>query len=243
MMRAWELMKETFFRKNYIPAVHVLGALFYVLLGLLPIRHSLELGAFLFIFSGCVLPLILSQGIFGDDIASGCIRVVLTKPMSFATPYAWRVAGLCLQCCLQLAAGSIVLLVIHYMGNKGSVSHLLRFNGLSLLMFGCLATLSTTLSTFINGGRNSLVIIFGALVVVVLNKALAEVSGHVAVGVKGIIKYAMPPAELLWTAGNTGPSGKDVLLLCCHAAGLGLIYAAIGISILSRREFPCEREY
>jgi ABC-type transport system involved in multi-copper enzyme maturation permease subunit len=241
-MLAWELIKETFFRKSSIAILHVLGALLYGIIAVLPMRNSLEVGAFVFILSGVALPLLISQGIFGDDIVSGRARVVLTKPMSFATLYIWRLVGMCLQCLVQMAIGSAVLYLAHRLGARGSVNHLLLLNLMAMFMFLTLTTLSTSVSSVVKGGLNLLVMVFGLIFFKAVDWLMGGMETPLAEGVQAFIKYALPPLDLLWSAGNQGAGPLEVLGLVVHALALSLIYASAGIIILSRREFACERE-
>ncbi len=239
-MRAWELIKETFLRKSYIPVIHIIVCVLYGLACLLPMRAALELGRFLFALSGCVLPLLLSQGIFGDDIASGRIRVLLTKPMPFRVLYTWRLTGLVVQCLVQLAIGSAILCILQSITGRGSLNHLLLWNCLSLLLFTTLAAVSTTTSVLVKRSQNMMIVVLGAVLAAVLNNLLRGSSDYISLGLLGFIKYALPPVGLLWDAGRNYPSLARVLLLFAHSMGLTIAYAAVGITILRKREFLCE---
>jgi hypothetical protein len=79
-MKAYELIKETFSRRGYIWIVHIVWLALYGMFWWLFLPSGPEFGRFIFIWGGFFLPLALTAGIFGDDIASGRICVLVTKP-------------------------------------------------------------------------------------------------------------------------------------------------------------------
>jgi len=92
-MRAYELIKETFCRKIYILIVHLSWLILYGAFWWLFLPRASELsefGRFIFIWGGCFLALALSAGIFGDDISSGRICVLVTKPFWPGKLYIYR---------------------------------------------------------------------------------------------------------------------------------------------------------
>jgi hypothetical protein len=105
-MRAYELIKETFCRKLYICFVHVSWLAFYGLVYTLFRPEPEKFGRLIWICSGCFLPLLLSAGIIGDDIACGRIRVLMAKPFWLGELYVCRLVGLSLQAAVHLALGS-----------------------------------------------------------------------------------------------------------------------------------------
>ena len=99
-MRAYELMKETFSRKMHIWIVHVVWLVLYACFWVLFLNEEEDVfGQYLFIWGGFLLPLALSAGIFGDDIASGRIRVLMTKPFWPGELYIYRFAPGCRALC------------------------------------------------------------------------------------------------------------------------------------------------
>ena len=80
------------------------------------------MGRFLFIWAGFFLALALSAGIFGDDIASGRICVLVTKPFWVGELYIYRLLGLSLQAAIHLLLAGGVILVVHLLMRKGNVA-------------------------------------------------------------------------------------------------------------------------
>src|SRR5512139_2161694 len=118
-MRAFELMKETFFRRTYIWIVHVIWLALYGVYWWLFLPEAPDFGRFLFIWAGFFLPLALSAGIFGDDIASGRICVIVTRPFWTGELYIFRLLGLSLQAAVHLALAGALVLVLHAIMRKG----------------------------------------------------------------------------------------------------------------------------
>ena len=63
-MRAYELMKETFFRRSYIWIVHVAWLVLYCLFWWLFFPEGRQMGGFLLSWGGFLLPLALSAATF-----------------------------------------------------------------------------------------------------------------------------------------------------------------------------------
>ena len=114
-MRAYELLKETLCRKLYIWMVHISWLVFYALVYTLFRPEAEKFGQLVWICSGCFLPLLLSAGIIGDDIASGRIRVLIAKPFWPGELYVYRLTGLSLQAAVHLLLAFVLsgLIVLH----------------------------------------------------------------------------------------------------------------------------------
>jgi ABC-type transport system involved in multi-copper enzyme maturation permease subunit len=248
-MRAYELMKETFFRRTYIWVVHVVWLALYGVFYWLFLPETPELGRFLFIWAGFFLALALSTGIFGDDIASGRICVLVTKPFWMGELYIYRLLGLSLQAAVHLVLAGGVILVLHIIMRKGSVSHLGVWLLASWLLFNTCAALSTTLSIVVGRAFNSLlllvVIVTGYFVINLLMTYLRQEPGSVVL--VSFIRYPWPPFELLYkfaggewgqyalTVGRYSVTRSTACVI--HSLMLTLAYSVIGILMLNRRQF------
>ena len=62
VLRAYELMKETLFRKTFVLAVHMIWFAVYGLFWLLLLPTETEAGEFIYLWGGFFLPLALSLG-------------------------------------------------------------------------------------------------------------------------------------------------------------------------------------
>lgn len=116
-MRAWELMKETLLRRRFVLILHVVWLAIYVFI-FIPDLSELHWQPVLVGFSGFLLPLFISAGIFGDDVASGRMATLITKPMRAAELYLWRIAGLAGQGIMHFAIATVIIVVMHRLTGK-----------------------------------------------------------------------------------------------------------------------------
>lgn len=253
-MRAWELMKETFFRRSYIWIVHVVWLALYGSFWWLMIPEGDEFGRFLFIWGGFLLPLALSAGIFGDDISSGRICVLVTKPFWPGQLYLYRLAGLALQAAVHLALAAIIVIVLHAVMRKGRLDHLGSWLVATWLLFLTCTALSTSLSVVVGRAFNSLlllvIVVTGYFVVNLLMGLLRQQSsGGVLMS---FIRYAWPPFELLskFAGGEYGQFSLTVgrfsltqsAACIVHSLVLTAGYSLVGIVLLCTREFSRVRD-
>jgi len=268
-MKIYELIKETLFRKTFIRVVHISWIAVYGLLFLIPVPPEAwkvwPWGPMLFGWSGCFLALIISAGIIGDDIASGRISLLITRPIWPGELYIYRLAGLSLQALLHLIiAGSLILLLLTVTGGSienldqwaaqyedsglmqgmGSVKYIALWILSAWLVFNTWAALATTLSTVVKRAHNSMLlfaaICFIYLIVMIMKGLLPE---HIATEtVMAFAKYACPPIELLGKFASRQYDLIHSLGCVIHSLALTAIYAAIGIIILCRRQFVFVRD-
>lgn len=247
-------MKETFFRRTYIWIVHIAWLAFYGLFWWLFLPEAPEFGRFIFIWGGFLLPLALSTGIFGDDIASGRICVLVTKPFWPGELYIYRLLGLSLQAAAHLILAGAIVLILHAIMRRGSIDGLGLWLLASWLLFNTCAALSTSLSIVVGRAFNSLlllvVITTGYFVVSQLMDYLhQQPAGGVLIG---FIRYPWPPFELLYKFAR-GEYGEYALTVgrfslaksvacAAHSLILTVAYSVLGILLLSRREFSGVRD-
>jgi hypothetical protein len=253
-MRAYELMKETFFRRTYIWMVHVIWLALYGVFWWLFLPEATEFGRFLFIWAGFFLPLALSAGIFGDDIASGRICVIVTRPFWTGELYIFRVLGLSLQAAVHLALAGAIVLALHALMRKGTVDGLGVWLLATWLLFNTCAALSTSLSVVVGRAFNSLlllvVIVTGYFLVGLLAMYLRDQASAGALA--SFIRYPWPPFELLYkfAAGEWGQYAPTVgkysvnksIACIVHSLMLVLVYSIIGIVLLGRQQFSRVRD-
>jgi ABC-type transport system involved in multi-copper enzyme maturation permease subunit len=253
-MRAYELMKETFFRRTYIWMVHVIWLVLYGVFYWLFVPEMPEMGRLLFIWAGFFLALALSAGIFGDDIASGRICVLVTKPFWVGELYLYRLLGLSLQGAVHLLLAGGVILVVHAVMRKGHVGHLGVWLLASWLLFNTCAALSTSLSVVITRAFNSLlllvVMVMGYFIMGLLMRYLHEEPASLVL--TSFVRYPWPPFELLYkfAAGEWGQFALTVgrysvtksVACVVHALMLTLAYSVIGIVLLRMRQFSRVRD-
>jgi ABC-type transport system involved in multi-copper enzyme maturation permease subunit len=253
-MRACELMKETFFRRTYIWVVHVVWLALYGGFWWFFLPDMPEMGRFIFIWAGFFLALALSAGIFGDDIASGRICILVTKPFWLGELYIYRVLGLSLQAAVHLLLAGGIVLALHAIVGKGNVDNLGTWLLATWLLFNTCAALSTSLSIVVSRAFNSLLLlviiatgysIMGLLVTYLRQEATSGV-------LASFIRYPWPPFELLYKLAQ-GEWGQYALTVgkysvtksfACiiHSLMLTLVYSIIGILLLSRREYSRVRD-
>ncbi len=253
-IRAYELIKETFLRRTFIWVVHLIWFGIYGLFWLLFLPSNVEAGQFLFIWSGFFLPLALSAGILGDDIASGRICVLATRPFWLGQLYLYRLLGLSAQGAVHiLLAGGLVFVLDTLMG-KGTPNNLGVWLLSSWLLFNACAALSTSLSVVVGRSYNSLLTFFGVAIVYLLLDVLAGywLEYGTAEVMRNVIRHAGLPFGLLHGLAK-GDYGKYSLAVgkydavksvACvvHCLILTAAYAGAGILVLTRRPFSSERQ-
>jgi ABC-type transport system involved in multi-copper enzyme maturation permease subunit len=253
-MRAYELIKETFCRKLYILIVHLLWLSLYGSYWWFFLPNGNDFGMFVFIWGGFFLSLALSAGIFGDDIASGRICSLITKPVWAGEFYIYRLLGLSIQSAVHLILTGCLILILYAIENQGSIDNLGTWLFASWLLFNTFAALSTSLSVVIGRGYNALILL------------IATVTGFFVLGIMTsmmnqqeetgaffyFIRYVCPPFKLLFKFAH-GEYGKYSLTVgrfsitksvACvvHSLILTIVYSAIGIVLLIRRQFSSARE-
>ncbi len=239
-MKAYALITETFRRKASIRIVHASWLGIYAATFLFPFGPEMwHWGPFLFGWSGCLLPLLLSEGIFGDDIASGRIRLLVTEPIRPRELYLWRFLGLSLQAAAHLWLVGALILLLHRLTGRGSVDRFVVWMLASWLLFNVWAALSTSLSVVLRRAHNSMILfIVTAGVFLVLSMLTSFFPKSTGVHVlRRVVRYTCPPVELL---GSTA-AGKFSLLQgfgsVTYSVMLTALYGAAGIVLLGRREF------
>ena len=253
-MRAYELIKETCCRKGYIWIVHIIWLVLYGSFWWLFLPSGEEFGRFIFIWGGFFFPLVLSTGIFGDDIASGRICVLVTKPFWIGELYIYRLLGLSLQAAVNFILAGCIVFVLHFFTGKGSTEDLGLWLLATWLLFNTCAALSTSLSIVVGRAYNSLllfaVVVTGYFVVSLLIVSMRQPGGTGVLA--GFIKYCWPPFELLYKFAS-GEYGKYSLTVgrfsvtksvACvvHSLILMTVYSITGIALLSRRQFSRQRD-
>jgi hypothetical protein len=253
-MRAYELMKETFFRRTYVWIVHASWLALYGLFWWLFLPDPAEFGRFILVWAGFFLPLALSAGIFGDDIASGRICVLVTKPFWPGELYIYRLLGLSLQAAVHLALAGGIIWMAHLVLRRGRIDDLGVWLLASWLLFNTCAALSTSLSVVVGRAFNSLLllvmIVTGYFVVSLLKAYLGP---QASTGTfMGFIRYPWPPFELLYkfAAGEYGKYSLTVgkysvtksVACVVHSLALTCVYSIIGILLLTRRQFSRVRD-
>jgi ABC-type transport system involved in multi-copper enzyme maturation permease subunit len=254
MMRAYELLKETIVRKTFIWVTHLCCFILYGVFWLLFLPSEVEVGEFLFLWGGLFLPLALSAGVFGDDIATGRICVLATRPLRLGELYLWRLAGLSLQGAVHLLVAAGIVLLLDTLMGRGSPNRLGPWVFASWLLFNACAALSTSLSVVVRGSYNALLVL---AMVVFVHFLLGTLGGYyleygMAEAVKSLIKHMGLPFELLQGLAhgdygkyslNVGQYGLVKSVACTvHCVILTAAYATIGILVLNRRQFSAQRD-
>jgi hypothetical protein len=253
-MKAYELMKETFCRKTYIWVMHLSSFAIYGIFLIVFDPRNWEFQKFLFSWAGCLLPLVLSAGIFGNDIASGRICVLMTKPFWAGELYIYRLLGLSLQAAAHLIVAGCGLSIFHRFTGIGNLDNLGLWLFSSWLLFNTWVAVSASLSVVLRRAYNCLFLFIAIITIRILLSILSySHSGDTeAQVIKTLVKYANPPFEFLSMLGQ-GKYGEDALVvgkynlmksIACvvHCFMLTIFYSAIGILILNKRQFSCESD-
>jgi ABC-type transport system involved in multi-copper enzyme maturation permease subunit len=244
-MRAYELMKETLLRKPYIRIVHISWFATYGLLFIIPFPPEVwNWGPFLFAWSGCLLPLLLSAGIFGDDIASGRISFLITKPLWLGELYIYRLMGISLQAFLHLVISGCVMFILHGATGRGNINNLGLWILLSWLIFNTWAALSTSLSVVVRRGNNSMLLFVATgFTFFFASFLVTSFPDHRATAVlRIVIRYTCPPIELLVNLAGGKYNWIQSFGCVMYSLVLTAFYGIAGIIILSKRQFACVRD-
>ena len=244
-MRAYELMKETLLRKTYIRIVHISWLAIYGFIFLIPFPpETWSWGPFLFAWSGCLLPLLLSAGIFGNDIASGRISILITKPLHLGELYIYRLMGMSLQAFLHLVISGCVIFILHGVTGRGNINNLGLWILSSWLIFNTWAALSTSFSVVVRRGNNSMLLFvligFTFFFTSFLVSFIPDYTATVVL--KVVLKYICPPIELLVNLAGGKYSLIQNLGCVMHSLVLTALYSIVGIIILIKRQFACESD-
>jgi ABC-type transport system involved in multi-copper enzyme maturation permease subunit len=247
-------MKETFFRKMYVYIVHLSWFAVYGLFFMLLEPEKDDFYRILLLWGGFILPLALSAGIFGDDLASGRICVLATRPFWLGELYIYRLLGLCAQAAMHFAIAGGLLLIIHRFTGIGNIDNLGSWLFSSWLLFSTWAALSTSLSVLVKRAYNFVFLLAGVLFFFFLNGILSWTSPDDTMTkvINAFVKYVCPPFGLLGKMAR-GEYAKYSLIVgqysaikavACvtHALILTVFYGLIGVLILNRRQFTCSRE-
>ena len=253
-MRKYELIRETFCRRGFIWIVHVVWLVLYGGFWWLFLPNGPEFGRFVFIWSGFFLPLALTAGIFGDDIASGRICVLITKPLWAGELYICRLLGVTLQATAHFILTGCIVLILHLIMRKGSMEYLGTWLFASWLLFITVAALSTSLSVVVGRTFNSLLILVVVVTVYfILGLLMSSMRQKADTGVlTAFIRYAWPPFELLskFAGGEYGKYSLTVgrfsvsksVACVVHSLFLTVVYSLIGIILLGKRQFSRQRD-
>lgn len=253
-MRAYELIQETFLRRRFIAVIHLIWLAFYGLFWWLFLPDPEEYGRFLLLWGGFVLPLALSAGILGDDIASGRICVLVTKPFWAGDLYVYRLIGLSLQAAVQFLLAALLVFILHAITRRSSISGLGRWLFASWLLFNTVAALSTSVSVVVKRAHNSLLLLVTFLTGAAVAQILISTLGNHPLGtvVAGLFRYPFPPFELLRHLAK-GDYARESLsvgswriptsIACVgHSLLLTVLYAGAGIALLTHRQFSGPRD-
>jgi hypothetical protein len=253
-MAAYELVKETLLRRTFVWVTHLCCFILYGVFWLLFLPSGLETGEFLFIWGGFFLPLALSAGILGDDITSGRICVLATKPLRLGEIYLWRFLGLSLQGGVHLLIAAGIVFLLDTLTGRGTPNRLGPWIFASWLLFNTWAALSTSVSVVVPRSYNTLALLFA----VAFSHFLVGVLGGywieygTADALRFLIGHVGPPFGLLKSLAH-GDYGKYSLTVgqyglvksvACtiHCVILTAVYAAIGILVLGKRQFSAQRD-
>ncbi|MFC1760977.1 hypothetical protein ACFL6U_02730 [Planctomycetota bacterium] len=253
-MRAYELIKETYGRRPSIKVIHISWFVLYGVYYWLSLPDDVALGRFVFIWAGVILPLALTSGIFGDDIASGRISVLVTKPFWMGKLYLYRLLGLSVQGTLHLLLARILCFVLPLLMGKKPPQDLALWFIAAWMLFNTWAALSTSLSVVMNRSYNTLLLLVSSLACFVVVLMLTDYLGLEADSdwLLKLIRYTCPPFELLLTfAGGDrrlyslfyGRLGLAQNMACVlHSLVITAAYSSIGIVLLGRRQFSRARD-
>lgn len=247
-----EIFKETLMRRSAIRRLHlgylVVYAVVYASLSVAsPSTNPPRWGMWLFVWSGCVFPVLLTMGIFGGDIASGRMMQLVTKPMSLRALFLWRCLGVYIQCVVHLSISYGFIFIAASRTNAHVAGDLGSWFLASLVIAPVWIALSATVSTCVSRDFNVAVVFIGAIAIFMILQATDAFAAIMdmpalsrAVEVIGI--YCLPSVVLLCKLGMRQSTGVETVLAVVHPVVITALCATIGIVILNHREFTRERD-
>jgi hypothetical protein len=239
-MKFWELAKETFFRRPFIRVVHLSWFAIYAILFLIPWPAEIhwQWGFLLFGWSGCLLPILISAGIFGDDIASNRICLIVTKPVQTIELYMYRLVGMSMQCAANILIGGLIMYTLTALTARGFVDRLWLWMLAAWLIANTWLAISASLSVIVRREHNSIILILGTIVVFIsLSNLIQYWPEHiVTLLLSEVIKYACPSVEFLVKLLDK-PHLARAVGYALYSLGLTMVYSIIGIVLLEKREF------
>jgi ABC-type transport system involved in multi-copper enzyme maturation permease subunit len=244
-MKAYALIMETLCRRTYLRIIHAAWFGIYAAVFLSPFPPDRwNWGTFVFVWSGCLLPLLLSAGIFGNDVASGRISFLITKPVRLGELYIYRLIGLSLQAAIHLIAVGALILILHRFTNRGTTENFFAWLLVSWLIFNTWAALSTTLSVVVKREHNAMLLFFATTVVIFGVSYVASFypDHRLTTVFLGLVRWACPPVELMGRIALGLTSLWQSIENVAHSLMLTVLYVVIGIILLGRREFKYARE-
>jgi hypothetical protein len=236
-VKAFELIKETFCRKSFIPITHIVWCALYVCFFNV---EPAQWGQVLFIFGGILLPIVLTAGIYGDDYSSGRISVLLTRPVGIVPLYLYRLLGVALQGIVNIAAAIGVILLIRQTTGCDGVGKFWIWPAASGLMFMAWASFSASLSVCMKQAYNFIFIMIGMIAFGLLISVIHNPDEFPVKSLLTIIKYALPPVELLGQLAKENLSPMYTTAYVMHGLGLTAFYSLVGIVLMSKRELGRE---
>ena len=239
-MNAYELIMETVLRKRFIRVLHVMWFATYAAIFLIPFPPEMwNWGIFMFGWSGCLLPLLLSAGIFGDDVASGRISLLVTKPIRMRDFYFYRLLGLSLQDAVHLVLLAGLILGLFHLTHRGNVAHFEAWLLASWLVFNTWAALSTSLSVVVKREHNAMLLFFGAAVTYAIISSLSYFypDSRATALIHNVVRWSCPPVELMASLAMAKHTLVRSLADVGHSLVLTACYGAIGIVLLGKREY------
>jgi len=201
-------------------------------------------GPFLFVWSGSLLPILLSAGIFGDDIASGRIGVLIIKPIPIYSLFMYRVIGLLLQCIIHIVVVGSIVFTLHRLTGHGSTHNFMLWMISSILLSATWITLSTTLSVFVKREHNTIIIIVATISIFLLLSSLVNFypTSVITRCTTAIVKYTLPPIEILFSLCKEHYTANQIVGVVLHLMGLLFLYCVLGIWFLTSREFNLKQD-
>lgn len=234
-MVAYAVLRESVLRKNTILVAHVLLPVIYI--ACIPLH--IPVGVAVFALGGIALPLVLTNGIWGNDISSGRIRMLALTPVGVERIYLWRLAGVLSQGVVHLLAAACV----QVLGNTMDAGHdgpWFVWTLATFFLFCAMASFSSALSVVVRGEHNAPLIVLILVLLVFGHESLARESPSALIRVsKGALMYAswlFPPITGLMRACYQGRSVLDVAGLCLVACAQACVYGTIGAAILHAAE-------
>lgn len=237
-MIPYAVVRETVTRKRTILVAHLILFCLYVAAPVV----CVPVCAVAYAMIGVLLPLVLTNGLWGNDLSSGRVRVLAVTPAGVVRIHIWRLVGMVLQGMLQLVLATLVELAAQRVGGRtGPQEAYTLWIICAFMLFISMTAFSSTISVVVRGEHNGPLIVLLLVVTIFGQEYLARADSSVTTDILrrvfDIISFTFPPVMLLMRKAVAATSFAAIASGCMLALGQGVLYFLAGLFLLHFQEY------